>query len=41
MFIGTGESYGSVVGMPGLGNKRTTIGSYGIGILKSEDGGQT
>jgi len=41
MFIGTGESYGSEVSMPGIGSKRTTRGSYGIGILKSKDGGNT
>ncbi len=41
MFIGTGESYGTDVNMPGIGPERTTRGSYGIGILKSEDGGVT
>lgn len=40
MFIGTGEAYGSDVNMPGVGPVRTTRGSYGIGILKSVDGGQ-
>ena len=41
MFIGTGESYGTDVNMPGIGPVRTTRGSYGIGILKSTDGGDT
>lgn len=41
MFIGTGESYGTDVNMPGIGPVRTTRGSYGIGILKSTDGGLT
>lgn len=41
MFIGTGESYGTEVNMPGIGPVRTTRGSYGIGILKSTDGGIT
>ncbi|MEP1152348.1 MAG: T9SS type A sorting domain-containing protein [Balneola sp.] len=41
MYIGTGESYGTDVNMPGIGPVRTTRGSYGIGILKSEDGGTT
>jgi photosystem II stability/assembly factor-like uncharacterized protein len=41
MFIGTGEAYGSEENMPGIGPIRTTRGSYGIGILKSEDGGIT
>jgi len=41
MFIGTGESYGTPENMPGIGPVRTTRGSYGIGILKSTDGGVT
>lgn len=41
MFIGTGEDYGTDVNMPGIGPVRTTRGSYGIGILKSTDGGDT
>lgn len=41
IYIGTGEAYGSDENMPGVGPVRTTRGSYGIGILKSEDGGQT
>ncbi|MBO6651238.1 MAG: T9SS type A sorting domain-containing protein [Balneola sp.] len=41
MYIGTGESYGTEVNMPGIGPVRTTRGSYGIGILKSVDGGMT
>ena len=39
MFIGTGEAYGSSENYPGIGPVRTTRGSYGIGILKSTDGG--
>lgn len=39
MFIGTGEAYGSSENFPGIGPQRTTRGSYGIGILKSTDGG--
>ena len=41
MYIGTGESYGTPENMPGIGPVRTTRGSYGIGILKSTDGGET
>lgn len=41
MFIGTGESYGTDTNMPGVGPTRVTRGSYGIGILKSTDGGET
>ncbi len=41
MYIGTGESYGSSTLMPGVGPIRTTRGSYGIGILKTDDGGTT
>jgi photosystem II stability/assembly factor-like uncharacterized protein len=41
MFIGTGENYGSSESFPGIGSVRTTRGSYGIGILKSTDGGIT
>ena len=39
MFIGTGEAYGSSENYPGIGPIRTTRGSYGIGILKTTDGG--
>ena len=41
MFIGTGEAYGSSENYPGIGPVRTTRGSYGIGILKSTDGGMS
>ena len=41
MYIGTGEAYGTDENYPGIGPVRTTRGSYGIGILKSEDRGQT
>jgi len=40
IFIGTGEVYNNTAAEPGIVN-RLTRGSYGIGILKSEDGGQT
>ncbi len=40
MYIGTGEVYNSASAMPGIVS-RYTRGSYGIGILKSVDGGQT
>ncbi len=40
IFIGTGEVYGSAESFPGIG-RRITRGSYGIGILKSSDGGLT
>ena len=40
IYIGTGEVYGSPETFPGIGI-RTTRGSYGIGLLKSSDGGQT
>lgn len=40
IFIGTGEVYGSGLAQPGTEN-RLTRGSYGIGILKSSDGGIT
>ena len=39
--IGTGEVYGSPESFPGIVGDRTTRGSYGIGILKTSDGGQT
>lgn len=39
MWIGTGEMYSNGVVRPGTVN-RFTRGTYGIGILKSEDGGQ-
>ena len=38
MFIGTGETYGVGFAEPGTVN-RLTRGTYGIGILKTEDGG--
>ncbi len=41
MFIGTGEVYGSPESHPGITAQRLTRGSYGIGVLKSDDGGQT
>lgn len=41
IYIGTGEVYGSPVTFPGITGDRTTRGSYGIGILKSTDGGRT
>lgn len=40
MFIGTGEVYGYQNAIGGL-SIRTTRGSYGIGILKTTNGGQT
>ncbi len=40
LLIGTGEVYGRDTSIGGL-HIRTTRGSYGIGILKSEDGGAT
>ncbi len=40
VYIGTGEVYGLDSSIGGL-YIRTTRGSYGIGILKSTDGGQT
>lgn len=40
IYIGTGEVYGSAESFPGVAI-RTTRGSYGIGILKSTDGGQS
>ncbi len=41
IYIGTGEMYGSDESHPGISAIRTTRGSYGIGILKSTDGGTT
>ncbi len=41
IYIGTGEVYGSAVTQPGITGERLTRGVYGIGILKSTDGGQT
>ena len=38
MYIGTGETYGVSIAEPGLIN-RLTRGTYGIGILKTTDGG--
>lgn len=40
MFIGTGEVYNYFQASPGIIN-RTTRGTYGIGILKTTDGGLT
>lgn len=40
VYIGTGEVYGRDTSIGGL-YIRTTRGSYGIGILRSRDGGQT
>lgn len=40
MYLGTGEVYNYQNTMPGIAI-RTTRGSYGIGILKTTDGGQT
>ena len=39
MFVGTGEVYNDDIAMPGVYN-RYTRGTYGIGILKSIDGGK-
>lgn len=38
MYIGTGETYGVSIAEPGIVN-RLTRGTYGIGILKTIDGG--
>jgi len=40
IYIGTGETYGVGYAEPGTMN-RLTRGTYGIGILKTEDGGAT
>lgn len=40
MYIGTGENYGYQFSLNGL-NVRVTRGMYGIGILKTTDGGNT
>lgn len=40
MLIGTGETYGVGFARPGTEN-RLTRGTYGIGILQTNDGGQT
>ena len=40
MYIGTGETYGVGYAEPGTVN-RLTRGTYGIGVLKTEDGGST
>lgn len=40
IYIGTGEVYGIAGATPGI-IQRTTRGIYGIGLLKSTDGGQT
>lgn len=41
IYIGSGEVYGSDETFPGVTGDRTTRGSYGIGILKTTDGGHT
>jgi hypothetical protein len=41
IYVGTGEVYGYRNTIGGIGGIRTQRGSYGIGILKSEDGGLT
>ncbi|MCG8604612.1 hypothetical protein MJD09_06365, partial [bacterium] len=41
IYIGTGEMYGRAETFPGIVGDRTTRGSYGIGILKTTDGGLT
>ena len=40
MYIGTGEVYNYTQAMPGVAS-RLTRGSYGVGILKTTDGGNT
>lgn len=40
MYIGTGETYGAEPAEPGIVNRKTR-GTYGIGILKTTDGGAT
>lgn len=40
IYIGTGEVYGFNPTAPGIGT-RLTRGSYGMGIIKSEDGGKS
>lgn len=40
-YIGTGEVYGKDETFPGVVGDRTSRGSYGIGILKTTDGGAT
>ncbi len=39
IYIGTGEMYGNPVSHPGVLGERLNRGSYGIGVLKSTDGG--
>lgn len=41
IYIGTGEAYGSPESQPGILGERLTRGSYGIGVLKTNDGGLT
>lgn len=41
IYIGTGEVYGNDNTYPGITGDRSTRGSYGIGILKSLNGGLT
>ncbi|MDZ4707368.1 MAG: T9SS type A sorting domain-containing protein [Saprospiraceae bacterium] len=40
LFIGTGEVYNKAASIPSIGD-RTSRGTYGIGILKSRDGGKS
>ncbi|MFN4081355.1 MAG: T9SS type A sorting domain-containing protein [Saprospiraceae bacterium] len=40
MYIGTGEVYNYTIAQPGVYD-RLTRGSYGVGLLKTTDGGQT
>ncbi|MCG8328358.1 MAG: T9SS type A sorting domain-containing protein [Chitinophagales bacterium] len=40
MYIGTGEVYNYTIAQPGVAN-RLTRGSYGMGLLKTTDGGQS
>jgi len=40
MFIGTGEVYNKAASVPSIGD-RTSRGTYGMGILKTRDGGKS
>jgi len=40
MYIGTGEVYNYTIAMPGIAD-RLTRGSYGMGVLKTTDGGSS
>ena len=40
MFIGTGEVYNKLASVPSIGD-RTSRGTYGMGVLKSIDGGKS